>query len=68
MSYWVTNWSNYNLAEFDAVGINTPVRTNKAGVPKYYSIEGKLLMNPQRGVNIVREADGTTKKVFIQRP
>ena len=68
MSYRVTGWGAYNLMEFDAVGIDTPVRTNKAGVPEYYSIEGKLLTSPQRGVNIVREADGTTKKVFIQRP
>lgn len=67
-SYWVTGWGNYNLVEFDAVGIDTPMRTNKAGVPKYYSIEGKLLTSPQLGVNIVRKADGTTKKVFIQRP
>ena len=68
MSYRVTGWGAYNLMEFDAVGIDTPVRTNKAGVPEYYSIEGKLLTSPQRGVNIVREADGTTKKIFIQRP
>ena len=68
MSYRVTGWGAYNLMEFDAVGIDTPVQTNKAGVPEYYSIEGKLLTSPQRGVNIVREADGTTKKVFIQRP
>ena len=68
MSYRVTGWGAYNLMEFDAVGIDTPVQTNKAGIPEYYSIEGKLLTSPQRGVNIVREADGTTKKVFIQRP
>lgn len=68
MSYRETGWGAYNLMEFDAVGIDTPVRTNKAGVPEYYSIEGKLLTSPQRGVSSVREADGTTKKVFIQRP
>ena len=68
MSYRETGWGDYNLMEFDAVGIDTPVQTNKAGIPEYYSIEGKLLTSPQRGVSSVREADGTTKKVFIQQP
>ena len=68
MSYRETGWGDYNLMEFDAVGIDTPVQTNKAGVPEYYSIEGKLLTSPQRRVSSVREANGTTKKVFIQRP
>lgn len=68
MSYRETGWGAYNLMEFDAVGIDTPVRTNKAGIPEYYSIEGKLLTSPQRRVSSVREANGTTKKVFIQRP
>ncbi len=66
MSYWVTEWGNYNLVEFDAVGIDTPMRTDKAGIPEYYSIDGKRLRAPQRGVNLIREADGTMKKTYIK--
>ena len=29
----------------------------------YYSPDGKQLQSPQRGLNIVRHADGTTTKV-----
>ena len=66
MSYWLTTWGDYNLVEFDATDIDTPIRTDKAGAREHYSIDGKRLTAPQHGLNIIREADGTTKKILIQ--
>ena len=31
-----------------------------------YSISGHRLATPQRGLNIIRMSDGTTRKVFIK--
>ena len=66
MSYWQAQWFRYKLVEFDATDIDTPIRTDKAGDREHYSIDGKRLSAPQRGLNIIREADGTTKKILIQ--
>ena len=65
-AYSATRWGDYNLVEFDATDIDTPIRTDKAGALEHYSIDGKRLSAPQRGLNIIREADGTTKKILIQ--
>ncbi len=32
----------------------------------YYNLQGQRINEPQRGVNIIRYSDGTTKKVFIK--
>ncbi|MBQ8714129.1 MAG: C10 family peptidase [Prevotella sp.] len=40
---------------------------NISTAPKaYYSLGGKRLVSPQKGVNIIRMSDGTTRKVVIQ--
>ena len=36
------------------------------GAVEYYSVNGVKFDAPQKGINIVKYADGTTKKVFIQ--
>ena len=36
------------------------------GAVEYYTVNGVQISAPQKGVNIVKYADGTTKKVFIQ--
>ena len=66
MSYWSTPWCQYKLVEFDATDIDTPIRTDMTGAREHYSIDGKRLTAPQRGLNIIREADGTTKKILIK--
>lgn len=43
-------------------GINDDVMTGK----NYYSIDGKQIATPQRGLNIIRMNDGTTKKIVIK--
>ena len=32
----------------------------------YYNLQGQRMAEPQRGVNIIRDSDGTTKKVFVK--
>ena len=39
---------------------------SQAKVVGYYSIDGKKLTTPQRGINIVRMSDGTTHKVLVK--
>ena len=43
-------------------GINGDVMTGES----YYSIDGKQMATPQRGLTIIRMGDGTTKKVIIK--
>ena len=43
-------------------GINNGVITAK----RYYSIDGKQTTIPQRGLNIIKMIDGTTKKVIMK--
>ena len=33
---------------------------------RYYSLDGKRMAQPQRGLNIIRKSDGTTSKVFVK--
>ena len=33
---------------------------------QYYSIDGKRISTPQRGLNIIRTSDGKTKKVVVK--
>jgi len=42
------------------------VKRENGNETQYYSIDGKRLSQPQRGINIVRMSDGTTKKVTVR--
>ncbi len=66
MAYLVSVWGSFKIVEFDATGIDTPLRHDGNEQPELYSIEGKRLIAPQRGLNLIRQADGTTKKVYIK--
>jgi hypothetical protein len=33
---------------------------------QYYSIDGKRIATPQRGLNIIKMSDGTTKKIIAK--
>ena len=52
---------NNSATDIDAVtdGINIP---NKA----YYTIDGKLLNEPRKGINMVRMSNGKTKKMVVR--
>lgn len=68
MAYWLSEWGNYHLEEYDPTGIDTTMCPGTtSGTKEYYSTSGKRLSAPRRGVNIIREADGSTRKVLISR-
>ena len=49
----------------DVTGIEG-VKTSSTAIEEYYTLDGKRLKAPQKGVNIIRMSDGTTKKVIIK--
>ncbi len=53
--------------EFDTqtTGIKE-VNSNVTRTVQYYSIDGKRIATPQRGLNIIRTSDGKTKKVVVK--
>ena len=42
------------------------IMVGECGNAKIYTLDGKLLDKPQKGINIVRMNDGTTKKVVVK--
>ena len=42
------------------------VNSNVIPVEHYYSLDGKQTTIPQRGLNIIRMSNGTTKKVVVK--
>lgn len=49
-----------------ATGIDNVVNGNNAGIEAIYTIDGVKVAKLQRGLNIVRQADGTVKKVLVK--
>ena len=39
---------------------------NKTTTEKYYTVDGRQLKQPQKGLNIIKSSDGTTRKVVIK--
>lgn len=64
----VTSWQFSNLTA-DATAIESlSADTGAQVITDYYSTTGIRLSQPQRGINLIRMADGTvTKRVFIQQ-
>ena len=61
-------WSDFKqiVALTDAeTGVDV-VKTRNSEVIGYYSLDGKLLDAPRKGINIVKMADGKTKKVVVK--
>lgn len=50
--------------KYIAAGIDSPAATVDNGVEAIYDLNGRKLNEMQKGVNIVRKADGTTVKVL----
>ena len=59
-------WNLYYLGR--ATGIDTAdIDTATSGTPvAFYTLGGQRLDRPQRGINLVRMSDGTTRKVFLR--
>ena len=49
-----------------ATGIAAPAATQIPIVVGRYTIDGKRISEPQRGLNIIKMSDGTTRKVFVK--
>jgi len=59
-----TGWKNFvNIVEMDETAVKeiSASNTNEA---KYYSLDGKQISQPQKGLNILKMSDGTTRKVM----
>lgn len=64
--YWGKFESIVPLTDNDTVptNVHTLQKRNNATPITMYSLDGKLISKPQRGLNIIRISDGTTKKVY----
>jgi hypothetical protein len=57
----------YNIEEYDySTGIAAPQQSKGAKVVDAYQLNGQKLSGVQRGLNIVRMSDGSTKKVVVK--
>ena len=54
---------NFGGEPDESAGICQHQATTSATATSYYTIDGKRLSAPQRGINIVRMSDGSTRKV-----
>jgi hypothetical protein len=56
---------NFNLATGEATAIDG-VEVEKGFMQKVYNIGGKLMDGLKKGINIIRNSDGSTKKVVVK--
>lgn len=55
------------LKEFDPTSITSPFDNNVSGkVKARYTIDGRQIAAPQRGINILRMEDGSIRKVMVK--
>ena len=61
-------WRNFGniVALTDPSGIESTTATQQPTVVECYTIDGKRINQPQRGLNIVKMSDGTTRKVVVK--
>lgn len=59
-----TSWSYFDIQGFDAAAITTPVHGNNAVIARY-GLNGQHVNGNQNGIQIVKYADGTTRKVAV---
>ena len=50
----------------NATGISGVTTTESREVVARYTLDGQLLSAPQKGINIVKYADGRTEKVLVK--
>ena len=67
--YWLhPYWENFSkIEEIDTSGIDDIIANeDKDAIEQIYTIDGKPTDVMQRGLNIIRMKDGTTKKVWVK--
>ena len=50
----------------DPTGISTVDETANAKAESFYSLDGKRLSAPAKGLNIVKMSDGSVKKIIVR--
>ena len=60
-----------NIVEFDPSSMGDPTgiglqAEESKGENTFFSADGKQLQSPQRGLNIVRHADGTSNTIVVK--
>ncbi len=60
-------WSEFNnINEIENTGINGIVTNGHDVISKRYTLDGKLVNDAHKGINIIRYDDGSIKKVMIK--
>lgn len=59
-------WSIFTNIVEDATAIKNIIKADGAKTHDAYNLKGQCFTKPQRGVNIIRFNDGTTKKVLLK--
>ena len=58
-------WSHFDkIIEYSPATGVCSLSKNPAAPEAYYSLDGRRLTHPQKGINIIRMSDGTTRKVY----
>ena len=65
--YWLSDFGYFeNIVEFDATGIDKTATSTDAKEVSRYSVNGQRLVDPTKGLNIVKYSDGSVKKVAVE--
>lgn len=61
-------WCQFNIIGMDTGGIGDVASdtTSEATPVGYYDVQGRRMSGPQRGLNIVRYSNGTSRKVIVR--
>lgn len=59
------DWKLFYLGKTAPVGINNATVKN-AVAKQYYTLDGRSINAPQKGINIVKMSDGSVKKIYIK--
>ncbi len=60
-------WEDFlNIVEMDMTPVNSVTAGGNAEATNYYTMDGKQVSTPQRGINIIRYSDGTAHKVLVK--
>ena len=59
-------WKEFFFIDNDVTGISAISNDKDLSIKSRYTLDGKLLSHPQKGINIIKMSDGTTKKVFVK--
>ena len=62
-----TGWMDFkNIVEGTPTGITSITTKEETSNVSVYDLNGRRLTEPQKGINIIKMSDGTTKKVFVK--